>query len=112
MEKYRSILQRIFHRSFAGLSRVGIWENRRLLLVVALVLLVAAVAANVPPRQPPAFLLQVTGTPAAQIAPTSTPVSVAVTNQNMTSGLIIGGVILVLIIIGGTLGVIRRKSSE
>ena len=53
---------------------------------------------------PAAVLQSATGTPAPLAVPTATLIPAIATNQTETNGLIIGGVILVLIIVGGTLG--------
>jgi hypothetical protein len=51
------------------------------------------------------------GTPlTGDVLPTDPALSVAVSsNSEQTIGVIIGGIILVLVVVGGTLGVIRRK---
>ncbi len=102
-------------------------ESRQLAWIILALILIAAIAANDLPQGRIAQA-QITPTPAAsRIAsstaspgpagqayyppPTATP-TIAVPGQNETDGMIIGGVLLVLIIIGGTLQVLRPRSQE
>lgn len=101
----RSSLTNWFHRPFSA-ERPG---SRRLLLIAALIVFFAA-AASGPLGMVPAVQAQVP-TPEPQVL-TATTIPAPVSNQSQTDGMIIGGVLLVLIIVGGTLGVIRRKSLE
>jgi hypothetical protein len=53
-----------------------------------------------------------TGQPTAQPGATRSPTPIPqewVTNREMASGIVLGAVVLVLIIVGGTLGAIRRR---
>ncbi len=91
------------------------WTDKpRLVLALGLVIFLAMVAANESPRYWPSALAMVaTSAPlSAQVTATNTPFPAELTDPNQTNGLIIGGIILVLIIVGGTLGVIRRKTFE
>ena len=109
MDKYRVPVKELIRRIWIP----GTWASQRLLIIAALVLIITAVAANGSAEVYPAAMLQsATGTPVPLAVATSTLIPAIATNQTQTNGLIIGGVILVLIIIGGTLGVIRRKSFE
>jgi hypothetical protein len=102
-------------------------ESRQLLWIILALILITAIAAN---NLPPGRLPQAQTTPtiaveqaaypppspdsagqAAYPAPTPTP-TVSLPGYNETDGMIIGGVLLVLIIIGGTLQVLRPRSQE
>ena len=89
-------------------------ETRQLALTVLALVLLAAVAANGLPFSPEtqaSLAPTATATPAVDPSPTATS-SVQVPHQNETDGMIIGGVILVLIILGGTLQVLRPRAQE
>ena len=102
-------------------------ESRQLAWIILALILIAAVAAN---NLPPGRLPQAQLTPTAaakqaaypppspdpagktaSLLPSPTP-TIILPGQNETDGMIIGGVLLVLIIIGGTLQVLRPRSQE
>lgn len=100
-------------------------EYTRWLFSLALVIMAFALAASEAPLTSPAQGLStpqislmpgypaqasLTGTPNGTLTPSATPTRVS--NSDQTNGLIIGGVVLVLIIVAGTLGSIRSKSLE
>lgn len=106
-------------------------EYRMLLLVVLVVVLVIAMSISEPVPQMEGFIpttprlsasTAATATPAAnltaspeqpgavQATRTATPVPAEwYTNRDMANGIVLGAVALVLIIVGGTLSVIRKK---
>ncbi len=111
----------------SGRTRRQGWrpEDTKRLFSLALVIMAFALAASEAPATPPAqgvstpqvglmtgTLTQasLTGTPNVTLTPSATPAHVS--NSDQTNGLIIGGVVLVLIIVAGTLGSIRSKSLE
>ncbi len=94
-------------------------------IMLAMILMVTVAANDLPLAGPAQTLLTPTasviltpqpplGSPTSQAAspsPTATP-TVAVPDQNETDGMIIGGIVLVLIIVGGTLQVLRPRSPK
>jgi hypothetical protein len=99
-------LRRFLHPNPSAL-RTLIW------IVAALVLLTAAAASGLTPTgiTPTPYP---TGSAAAlkTALPAATHAPIFVDPNNVTNGIIIGGVILVLIIIGGTLQVLRPRSND
>jgi len=99
---------------FRRFNHPNLRETRQLVWIILVLLLIAAVAANDLPSTAPAQTPVVTPSTtvmAAYPAPTPTP-TLVVPFQNETDGMIIGGVVLVMIIIGGTLQVLRPRANE
>ncbi len=87
---------------------------RRLLWAGIALLVLAAVTASSLPFQPPAPTPQATApahalTQAARLATASATIA---EQNNETNGIILGGVVLVLIILGGTLQALRPHPSD
>jgi hypothetical protein len=103
-------------------------ESRQLAWIILALILIAAIAANNLPqgRLPQAQTTPTAGTKQAAYPPPPSPdptgqaaypapsptATINMAGQNETDGMIIGGVLLVLIIIGGTLQVLRPRSQE
>jgi glucose uptake protein GlcU len=92
---------------------------RRWLFLFFLVMLISGIGAypskegNLPAMTPTIesnSSTQSASTPAA--SPTVLPTRVVVSTLPQTNGLILGGIVLVLIIIGGTLSAIRQKPNH
>ena len=76
-------------------------------VALLVVLVLTCVACNAQPGQTPTLIPT---PPPVQIGqPTAIPTEVT-NNSDQTSGIILAGAFLVLIILGGTLGATRRKS--
>ena len=90
-------------------------KNWRKYIVVVCILISFVLLAYQEPMPPSEGSRQeITETPSSEVLfrlpDVRTPVPPEMlANSEQTNGLIIGGVILVLIVVGGTLGVIRRK---
>jgi hypothetical protein len=87
-------------------------DQRTLIIIVTALVLFTAVAASgltqaglTPTPNPTASAI------ALKTSPAATPAPLFVDPNNVTNGIIIGGVILVMIIIGGTLQVLRPRSN-
>ena len=76
-----------------------------LLLILAVV---AAVSLSVPEGSAASALQESTPLPTTGLTPTATRLPADAHDLDMTNGIIAGGVILVLIVIGGTLSSVRR----
>ncbi len=100
--------------AFRRILHPNLRETRQLVWIILVLALIAVVAASELPAtssaQNPTAIP--TGTALATLQrPTPTSIH-AVPDQNETDGMIIGGVVLVLIIVGGTLQVLRPRSNE
>lgn len=94
-------------------SRLGMLNPATLIMLAVLVFFVALLVWNssqlVEPLVPTTPQAQITATLSGRITDTPYPKEWD-TNYEQTNGIIAMGLALVLIIIGGTLGIIRRKS--
>jgi hypothetical protein len=111
MNRAKQAIRTAFHCIF----RPDRGERHLLTWIILALLLVTAVAANDLPSAGLAQSSQIPPTTSAALAtkPVPTPTArLATPEQNETDGMIIGGVVLVLIIIGGTLQVLRPRSNE
>ncbi len=81
----------------------------RLLIIVAIVgvLVLVLLSLSHPPTNSPS---QVTTPLSEAITLTPTPSSAAANGADETTGIILAGIFLVLIVLGGTIGATRRKS--
>jgi len=95
------------------LSRLGMLNPATLIMLAVLIIFVALMIWNASQPVEPLVVTpppaQVTALPAGRITDTPYPKEWD-TNYEETNGIIAMGLALVLIIIGGTLGIIRRKS--
>lgn len=90
------------------------WLNRRtlILLIIALVFLGALSLAEPLPRADKYSYANLTPTPSAEALQAGMPTPLPqeyLENANQTNGILLGGVILVLIVVLGTLSALRQK---
>ncbi len=84
-------------------------DLRWIVLLIILFLLIILAWPN--PASGAAFHQAATSGPAATLTPTRIPAEYLST-PDQTSGIICGSAVLVLIIVGGTVGVLRRKNGS